>query len=63
MVKSVYKLFKENNWGNPRWVLCATNSSPFGRYPTAAAARADAKLYGLKIVRAEELDSFSLRGS
>ena len=53
----VYNLFKENNWGKPRWVLCAPNNSPFGRYSTSSAARKDAKEYGLKIERAEHLDS------
>lgn len=57
MIKPTYNLFRENNWGKPRWVLCAPSSSPFGRYSTAGAARADAKEYGLKIARREDLDS------
>ena len=62
MAKPIYKLFRESNWGDPRWVLCANNSSPFGRYPTATAARNDAKQYGLKVVRATELDSLCIKG-
>lgn len=57
MSKPVYRLFRENNWGEPRWVLCAENCSPFGRYATATLARKDAKQYGIKVVRAEELDN------
>lgn len=62
MVKPIYKLFRESNWGEPRWVLCADGCSPFGRYPTATAARKDAREYGLKIVRAEDLDSIRIKG-
>ena len=56
-MKPTYMLFKENNWGNPRWVIVAPRCSPFGRYSTAAAARKDAKVYGLKLARCEYLDN------
>ena len=58
---SIYALFKENNWGETRWVLCAPNCSPFGRYTTAGNARKDAKEYQLKIERREDLDSMRLK--
>jgi hypothetical protein len=57
MSKPTYSLFKESNWGTPRWVIAAPKSSPFGRYSTATAARKDAKVYGLKLERREDLDS------
>jgi hypothetical protein len=57
MTKPTYSLFKESNWGTTRWVVAAPWSSPFGRYRTASAARKDAKVYGLKLKRREDLDS------
>ena len=57
MTKPTYSLYKESNWGTPRWVIAAPWSSPFGRYRTAAAARKDAKEYGLKLKRREDFDS------
>lgn len=60
MAKPVYNLFRTVEWGEVRWVLAAPGDSTFGRYSTAAAARKDAKVYGLKIVRNEDLDSRSL---
>jgi len=57
MTKPIYNLFRVREWGETRWVLAAPGDSTFGRYSTAAAAKADAKLYGLKILRNEDLDS------
>lgn len=56
MTKPTYSLFKESNWDAHRWVIAAPQCSPFGRYSTAASARKDAKEYGLKIERREDLD-------
>lgn len=56
MSNLVYNLFRMNEWGTVRWVLAAPGNSTFGRYSTAAAARKDAREYGLKIFRDERLD-------
>jgi tRNA U34 5-methylaminomethyl-2-thiouridine-forming methyltransferase MnmC len=52
-----YNLFRINDWGTVRWVLAAPGCSTFGTYSSAAAARKDAKEYGLRVVRAEGLDA------
>lgn len=56
MSKLTYNLFRMNEWGKTVWVLAAPGCSTFGRYSSAASARNDAKIYGLKILRNEGLD-------
>ena len=61
MNKLTYNLFRANGWEKTTWILAAPGNSPFGRYSSAGAARKDAKIYDLKVVRNESLDSFAFR--
>lgn len=56
-MQMTYNLFKTIEWGETRWVIAAPGCSTFGRYTTQAAAKADAKIYKIRLRRAEELDS------
>jgi hypothetical protein len=56
MSKPIYALFYEVEFGEKRWILCAPNSSPTGRYDTRALAEASARRSGLKVERRPDFD-------